>query len=217
MRISIRDLETENPGREHLLWQVFAVVAGEKVFELFGNAGEFLSPPLCTARAMIVSRGRARYRANRYNAVSWAVKALVEATPSRRSSVVTVIPSESRVIMRPEIRCRWRPSWNVWLWLRAGQQWYPAVSPDCEISMVSVSVSMIARDPVVRNHRPKGCGSNYSPCMIVKGNQVVTDGHKRTNGRRVAYGPYLWRSLKYLIIFARIERTIPAQGDSQGR
>ena len=64
------------------LGQFFAFFfVGQQVFQLARNAGEFLDRAL---RLLVRSWCRAaapRYSANRYSAVSCAVKALVEATP----------------------------------------------------------------------------------------------------------------------------------------
>jgi hypothetical protein len=57
------------------------------------------------------------------SAVSWAVKALVEATPISGPALVVMVPWASRVTAWRRRRCRWRGSWSRGRSARAGRRW----------------------------------------------------------------------------------------------
>jgi hypothetical protein len=96
--------------------------------------------------------------ASRNSAVNWPVKALVEATPISGPACVMIVPEASRVIMEPttlQIASVFDP---FCLASRCAAS-VSAVSPDCEITTVSVSGPRSDRDSGThcRNRpRPEG-------------------------------------------------------------
>ena len=78
--------------------------------------------------------------ASRNSAVSWQVNALVEATPISGPACVISVPAASRVIMEPttlQMASVFEPFCLASRWAAS----VSAVSPDCEITTVSVSWS----------------------------------------------------------------------------
>ena len=77
------------------------VDGAEDVFEFAGEFAELGDEVEGLARAVMVPRTCARWRARTKRAVSWAVKALVQATPISGPALVVMVPWALRVMAAP--------------------------------------------------------------------------------------------------------------------